>query len=47
MTPFKKFFAEALSISSARKHKLTRKTSGAYTNQILKEFITIVKELVK
>lgn len=36
MTPFKKFFAEALSLASARKHKLTRKTSGAYTNEILK-----------
>lgn len=35
MTPFKRFFTEALSISDARKNKLTRKTSGAYSNKAL------------
>jgi hypothetical protein len=35
MTPFKKFFTEALSLSDVRKHKLSRKTSGAYSNDIL------------
>jgi len=37
MTPFKRFFTEAISISDARKNKLTRKTSGAYSNDGLKE----------
>jgi len=37
MTPFKRFFTEAISISDARKHKLSRKTSGAYFNDTLKE----------
>ena len=35
MTPFKKFFTEALSLSDVRKHQLSRKTSGAYSNDIL------------
>lgn len=30
MIPFKRFFTEALSLSDVRKHKLSRKTSGAY-----------------
>lgn len=37
MTPFKRFFTEALSLSDVRKHKLSRKTSGAYSNDRLKE----------
>ena len=37
MLPFKNFFTEAISLSDARKHKLSRKTSGAYTNDTLKE----------
>ena len=37
MTPFKKFFTEAISLSDAKKRKLNRKSSGAYTNKILDE----------
>jgi hypothetical protein len=37
MTPFKRFFTEAISIADAKKHKLSRKTSGAYTNNTLND----------